>query len=208
MRIRIKQTRENIARWWKNERLNFYEMDFEKLKIITLEKSREKTDGRLLRRVRFLGFDDARVLSILTDKYDRTLHGAKYTSRLNALRDLYERAFVLDIIVAAYYLAELGDADGIITLQDFGFRYDINTESRIKREKTDLDISRAEFSRMYGIDESEADESNDGGFYSVVANVEHHIGRNLDIERMTVARWVAYVKHAQTRQGKETTKKI
>jgi hypothetical protein len=100
--------------------------------------------------------------------------------------------FDIDIIIAAFHLSEIGDKDGFDTLAAFGYEYNDTIQNRIKREITDIELSKIEIEKLFGGDQQNKDNSS---FFDTLAKVENKLGRQIDVEDWTCQRWISTIKN-------------
>jgi len=92
---------------------------------------------------------------------------------------------------AAFQLVELGDESGYEILQHFKISSQDPKKIRgaILRRETKLDFARGDLEKKSASD----DKKEALTFYKMVAGVERQLNRQLDIDKINLERWVAYI---------------
>ena len=95
---------------------------------------------------------------------------------------------MITLISASYTLASLGDERGEKALEELKMNKD-NAKQKINLEKTRLQMLVSELKRT----ENEGNKQEEVNFWKTIAVVERGLSRSLDVEKITVARWIEIV---------------
>jgi hypothetical protein len=95
---------------------------------------------------------------------------------------------MITLISASYTLASLGDERGLKALEELNMNVD-NAQQRINVEKTRLEMLTNELKKA----EAANDKHEEINFWKTIATVERGLGRSLDVEQISVSRWIAII---------------
>jgi hypothetical protein len=129
-----------------------------------------------------------KIWSKISEEYYLQANPKRYKEQLRKVIKVEQLRNMITLISASYTLASLGDERGEQALEELKLKKE-TAQQRINIEKTRLDMLVSELKKMEANDNKQEEVS----FWKTIATVERGLNRSLDIDKITVARWIAIV---------------
>lgn len=144
----------------------------------------------------------------ILEQYYRIANPKKYKDQLRKAVKVEGIRNRIVLLSSALTLSELGFAEGDEVLKMEGTTAE-RAESKINSEKTMLNMVLLEFNNS----EKEAEVKEEMNFWRTIATVERGLGRSLDVEKISVARWIEIINdlkehYKQLNNGRRKNSKV